>query len=142
MVSAPALRSRWSAARGAGAYRGKQRIQVSSIGRLAEAQLFHGSLGGVELPEKAPDLLALARKTQRQRGFGDFYQHVLVAEGAGELAVDPIVAPWDIAPLQILIEEAGGRATSLDGTRSIYQGSLLSSNGRLHAEALATLNRS
>ena len=142
MASAPALRSRWSAARGAGAYRGRRRIRVSSIGLLEKAQLFHGSLGGVELPADAPDLRVLVRRTERQRGFGDFYQHVLVAEGAGELAVDPIVAPWDIAPLLILIEEAGGRATSLGGVRSIYEGSLLSSNGLLHADALSTLRLS
>ena len=72
----------------------------------------------------------------RQRGFGDFYQHMLVAEGCGEIACDPIVAPWDIAPLQIIVEEAGGKATTVAGDRTIYGGSMVSSNGHLHPRAL------
>ena len=139
LVSAPALGSRWSAARGQGAYRGSRRLVVSNIRELARAQLFHGSIGGVEATPLTPRLIELAARTKRQRGLGDFYQHVLVAEGAGELAVDPVVSPWDIAALQILVEEAGGRATSLAGERTIYGGSLVSSNQALHEEALRVL---
>lgn len=141
MVSAPALASRWSAARGAGAWaeRGKRRLHVSRVSTLASAQLFHGSLGGYEGQQIPKGLIELARATHRQRGFGDFWQHCLVAEGAGEIAVDPVVHPWDIAALQVLVEEAGGRATSLSGARSIYAGSLVCTNGTLHAAALAAL---
>ena len=71
-------------------------------------------------------------------GFG----FVLVAEGAGEVAVDPIASPWDIAPLLLICEEAGGRATSLDGVRSIYRGSLVSTNGRMHDAVLDVLGGS
>ncbi|HTO69645.1 MAG TPA: inositol monophosphatase family protein [Myxococcota bacterium] len=139
LVSAPALVTRWHAARGSGAWQGKRRLRVSGIAKLENAQLFHGSLGGFEGKQTPPGLLALARATHRQRGFGDFWQHCLVAAGSGELAFDPIVAPWDIAALQVLVEEAGGRATTLGGERTIYKGSLVSTNGLLHDAALAHL---
>jgi histidinol-phosphatase len=84
--------------------------------------------------ERIPRLI---EASWRQRGFGDFWQHVLVADGCGEIAVDPIVKPWDIAPLQVIVEEAGGRATTTRGERSIYGGTLVTSNGRLHDVALA-----
>jgi histidinol-phosphatase len=139
LVSAPALGTRWHAARTHGAHQGKRRLAVSGIQRVENAQLFHGSLGGVETNQSKPELIGLANRTERQRGFGDFYQHVLVAEGAGEIAVDPIVSPWDVAALLILVEEAGGRGTSLQGERTIYAGSFVSSNGKVHEEALGIL---
>jgi histidinol-phosphatase len=142
LVSAPALATRWYAARGAGAHCGTRRLQVSGIGDLASAQVFHGSVAGSEGSERSPGLIDLLRASRRQRGFGDFYQHVLVAEGAGEVSVDPILQPWDAAPLQVIVEEAGGRATALDGRRTIYAGSLVCTNGRLHEEALKLLLRS
>ena len=107
---------------------------------FAPAQLFHGSLGGYEGGRTPPGLLALARTTHRQRGFGDFWQHCLVAAGSGEIAVDPIVAPWDIAALQVLVEEAGGRATTLQRRALDLRGAASSPrNGLLHDEALALL---
>lgn len=140
VISAPALGERWQAARGAGAKRGGQPIGVSSVKNLSEAQVFHGSLGGVEAASAPAGLRTLAEAARRDRGFGDFYQHVLVAQGAGEIAADPEqLKPWDIAPLQVLVEEAGGRATSVGGERSIYAGSLISSNGALHEAALAAI---
>ena len=137
MVSAPALGVRWSAARGAGAFRNGHRMRVSAIGRLEEAQLFHAgiaSMGG-----RRGAVIALAARVARSRGFGDFYQDVLVAEGAGEIAIDFGIEPWDVAPLMVIVEEAGGRATSLAGERTIYAGDFLSSNGLLHDLALAAL---
>lgn len=139
LVSAPALATRWSAARAHGAYRGAERIRVSGVRELKRAQAFHGSLGGSEAIATPRSVAELSQRTHRDRGFGDFYQHVLVAEGAGEIAVDPIVHAWDIAPLQVLVEEAGGRATSLSGKRSVHAGSLLSTNGVVHEEVLALL---
>lgn len=139
LVSAPALGQRWHAARGAGAWNGRRRLAVSAVADLAHAHLLHGSIGGRGEGNPLPGLLALARQVERTRGFGDFYQHVLVAEGAGDIALDPVVRPWDIAALQVLVEEAGGRATTLAGERDIHGGSLISSNGRLHDAALAAL---
>jgi histidinol-phosphatase len=139
LVSAPALATRWQAVRGEGAQRGGRPLSVSEIESLAEAQCFHGSLGGYEGGRTPRGLVPLAQRTHRQRGFGDFYQHVLVCEGAGEIAIDPIVFPWDVAPLLLLAEESGGRATTLSGERTIYGGSLVTTNGRLHREVLAAL---
>ncbi len=112
---------------------------MSGVAQLRNAQTFFGSLGGYEARKTSRQIAGLVGRTRRDRGFGDFWQHVLVAEGAGEIAIDPIAAPWDIAPLQVIVEEAGGRATSLSGLRSIYEGSLVTSNGLLHDEALAQL---
>jgi histidinol-phosphatase len=136
LVSAPALHQRWHAARGAGAWSGSRRLQVSAVRELADAQVFHGSLAGGEAVPATARIPGLLAKTWRQRGFGDFYQHVLVAEGCGEIAIDPLVHPWDIAPLSILVHEAGGKATTIGGERTIYAGSLISTNGLLHDRAL------
>jgi histidinol-phosphatase len=139
VVSAPALGARWTAAREAGAFAGRRRLRVSGISEIARAQVFHGSIAGNEVPRRVPGMLDLLQGSSRQRGFGDFYQHVLVAEGAGEVAIDPIMNAWDVAPLLVLVEEAGGRATTLAGERTIYGRSLVSTNGRLHERALAIL---
>jgi histidinol-phosphatase len=139
LVSAPALRQRWHAGRGRGAYAGSRRLAVSQVRDLRTAHLFHGSVGGSGEGNPLPTVQDLADRVERTRGFGDFYQHVLVAEGAGEIGVDPVVQPWDIAPLQIIVEEAGGRATTLAGARAIDGGSLVTSNGHLHDAALAVL---
>lgn len=137
VVAAPALHQRWHAARGQGAFCGTRRLQVSKVAAIEDAQIFHGSLAGAEAMPGTERIPGLLQQSWRQRGVGDFYQHVLVAEGCGELAVDVIVNPWDIAPLQVLVEEAGGLATTVHGERSIYAGSLLCSNGVLHAVGLA-----
>jgi histidinol-phosphatase len=140
LASAPALRTRWHGARGAGAFRDGRRIAVSRVRALESALLLHGNLGARE-PAPPPGFAALARQVERTRGFADFYQHVLVAEGAGEIAVDPAAHPWDIAAVQVIVEEAGGTATALGGERSIYAGSLVTSNGVLHQRALEALRR-
>ena len=138
LVSAPALRMRWHAMRGGGAFRDGRPIRVSRVGALNQALLFHTNLGRGE-PPPPPRFFDLARRVDRTRGFGDFYQHVLVAEGAGEVALDPDTRPWDVAPLQLIVEEAGGRATTLQGERSIYGGSFVTSNGVVHEAVLAGL---
>jgi len=139
LVSAPALATRWHAARGGGAWRGDRRIAVSAISAWEEAQVFHGSLGGSERSRWSDRIAALSARAHRDRGFGDFWQHVLVAEGAGEVALDPGTSPWDVAPLQVIVEEAGGRATTVEGERTIYGGSLVSSNGLMHEAAVKAL---
>lgn len=137
MVSAPLLHQRWHAARGEGAWCGSRRLQVSGVGTLEQAQVFHTSLAGREAVPNTAKIPALLARSDRQRGLGDFYQHVLVAEGCGEVALDPIVMPWDIAALQVIVEEAGGKATTVGAQRNIRGGSLVSSNGILHDEVLA-----
>jgi len=140
VASAPALATRWFAARGQGAYRNGVRIAVSAIDRFADAQVFHGGLAGDEGLERVPGLMRLLRACKRQRGFGDFYQHMLVAEGAGEIAVELELAAWDIAAPSLIVEEAGGRATGLHGERDIRGGCLVSTNALLHEATLALLS--
>lgn len=139
VVTAPALGTRWYAARGCGAFRDGHPIRVSGIDALTDAQVFHGGMAGAERTGELPGMLPLLRASKRQRGFGDFWQHVLVAEGAGEVAIDVGLAPWDIAALIIVTEEAGGRATTLAGDRDIHGRSLLTTNGHLHEPARALL---
>ena len=141
VVSAPALGARWSAARGAGAFRDGRRLRVSTIDDLARAHLFHADLSGRAEAAPPERLAPIFRRVLRTRGFGDFYQHMLVAEGAGEIAIDPKMQPWDIAAVKIVVEEAGGRSTSFRGENSIYGGSLLSTNGLLHAALVEALAR-
>jgi histidinol-phosphatase len=112
-------------------------MRVSRVARLEEAQLFHA--GFTAMGPRREAVVALASRAGRSRGFGDFYQDVLVAEGAGEIAVDFAIAPWDIAPLLVIVEEAGGRATSVAGARTIYAGDFVSSNGLLHDAVLRAL---
>jgi histidinol-phosphatase len=101
VVSAPALGRRWWAKRGEGAYANGQRIHVSAIDRIEDATLLYALDRPV--PERAWDAWHL-------RGFGDFWAHMLVAEGAAEVAVDALeLALWDTAPLGVILEEAGGR---------------------------------
>ena len=83
--------------------------------------------------------LEMVRRTQTQRGFGDFYGHVLVAEGAGEAMIEHGVHIWDVAALQPIVEEAGGRFSDWDGTPSIHRPDVVISNGHVHDEILAIL---
>jgi histidinol-phosphatase len=140
VVSAPALRARWHAARGAGAFAGARRIRVSTVSDLARAHVFHGDLSGRTEGPRPARLSELFAAVERTRGFGDFYQHMLVAEGAGEVAIDPKMQPWDIAAVKVVVEEAGGRSTSFAGEATIHGGNLVSSNGVLHARALEFLD--
>jgi histidinol-phosphatase len=140
MVSAPAMRTRWYAARGMGAFLGSRRLHVSSIAELSRAHLFHGDLSGRTEGVRPAGLVPLLARVERTRGFGDFYQHMLVAEGAGEIAVDSKMQPWDIAAVKIIVEEAGGRSTSYAGEDSVSAPNLLSTNGYLHDTVLSMLS--
>jgi histidinol-phosphatase len=133
LVSAPAMKRRWWAERGQGAFRDGEPIGVSKIARLEDAVV------SFELSEGIERLAPLAARAWHARSFGDFWQHVLVAEGCVDVAVDPAVKIWDCAPLKLIVEEAGGKFTDLAGRPRIDGGSGVSTNGLLHAEALDTL---
>jgi histidinol-phosphatase len=139
MVSAPALRMRWYAGRGMGAFLGPRRLHVSSIAEIKKAHLFHGDLAGHAEGAVPPAVTLLLSRVERTRGFGDFYQHMLVAEGAGEIALDPKMKPWDVAAVKIIVEEAGGRSTAFSGEDTIDAPTLLSTNGHLHDAVVAAL---
>ena len=141
IVSAPALSegTRWYAYRGEGAYRSGKRIQVSSRKSLAEAMVFITGTGPRKDPEARVRLRRLADSARSSRAMGGFWQHMLVAEGATEVAIDWMSKPWDLAPLGLIVEEAGGRSTTSDGERTIYKGRFVSTNGLLHDEVLRFL---
>ncbi|HET7406716.1 MAG TPA: inositol monophosphatase family protein, partial [Mycobacteriales bacterium] len=144
VVSAPMLGRRWWAARGSGTWTGPSRAdaracRVSGVDALADAHLSYSSLTGWEERGRLPAFLDLTRRVWRTRAFGDFWSHVLVAEGAVDVSTEPEVSLWDLAALQVIVEEAGGRFSDLSGSPRPDGGSVLCSNGRLHEEVLALL---
>ena len=139
VADAPALGQTYRALRGDGAYRGSRRIRVSDIADLADAQIFYSSLSWFINAGCQERFLDLAARTHRQRGFGDFYGFVLVAQGSGELMIEHGVSPWDVASMRAIIEEAGGRFSNWDGSVSIHRPDVLASNGKLHETALQIL---
>jgi histidinol-phosphatase len=139
VVAAPALGHTWRALRGDGAYRDERRIRVSKIDSLGQATLFYTNLKWFERSGKSNDFLRLATMTQNQRGCGDFWGHVLVAQGSGEMMVEHGVHAWDVAALKPLIEEAGGRFSNWDGGADIHRPDVVISNGKVHEEVLAVL---
>lgn len=144
VISAPALRRRWWAATGAGAHtrdpHGSTRtIAVSRVGDLADAYISTTDLGSWAKHRSRESYLSLVDATWESRAFGDFWQHCLVAEGALDVAAEPIVSPWDVATAQVLVEQAGGRFTDLGGVARYDGGSALSSNGLVHDDALDLL---
>jgi histidinol-phosphatase len=136
VVEAPALGHSYRALRGDGAYRGDRRIHVSKVGQLADATVFYTNLTWFQQAGCPEKFFELSARTQVQRGFGDFWGHVLVAEGCGELMVEHGVHIWDVAALQPIIEEAGGRFTDWEGTPTIHRPDVLTSNGHVHDEIL------
>ena len=140
LVSAPALPGRWWAARGGGAWQDGRVIRVSDRDQLAACRLSWGTPADEAVRSRYPGLDALARATRANCEVGDFLQHLRVAEGLGEIAIDFGVAPWDIAALQVIVEEAGGTATAADGRRTLHGGTLVTTNGRVHDRVLAYLH--
>jgi histidinol-phosphatase len=141
VVSAPALGRRWWAARGGGSwtsYNGRERhITVSRVASLSDAFLSYSSLSG--WGERQDSFLALTSRVWRTRAYGDFWSHMLVAEGATDASCEPEVSLWDLAALQPIVEEAGGRFSDLSGVDRADGGSVVCSNGLLHDEVLAAL---
>lgn len=132
----------WTARKGQGAFLGGERLRVSEVSSLEKATLVHASLGPVRRGGHWDGFLRLVDATDRQRGFGDFMCYTVLAEGKAEIAVEaPDLKAWDLAPVKLLVEEAGGRFTDFAGAPSIYSGTALASNGRLHDAALALVNR-
>ena len=128
VVSAPALHRRWWAERGAGAHANGDVVRVSRVARPEDAVLTFA------LEQSLP---RLAGRAWHARGYGDFWSHMLVAEGAVDGAIDAIgVSVWDLAAVQVIVEEAGGTFTDFAGEHRIDGNSAISSNGLLHADLL------
>src|SRR5262249_59639257 len=112
-----------------------ERLQVSAVGRIEDAVI--STTTEAAMP---PGWRALAERVWTARGFGDFWQHCLVAEGSVDLATDPVLALWDYAAVQLIVAEAAGRCTTFAGEPPAPGESLLSANAALHAEAVAALS--
>jgi histidinol-phosphatase len=140
VASAPALGERWSAAAGSGATRNGAAVRVSDVEDLSQAQVLHGGLDWWRSSPQAWEALgALTDRCKRVRGFGDFWMHLLVAGGMAEVAVERDLKPWDVAAVQCIVTEAGGRMTSYNGGSPLATGEAVSTNGRMHDDVLALL---
>src|SRR5579859_8053656 len=144
VVSAPALGRRWWAAQDGGAWTGKSltkatACRVSEVTRLEDASLSYSDLATWEQRGRLDAFLGLARSVWRTRAYGDFWSHVLVAEGAVDISAEAEVSLWDLAALQIIITEAGGVFTDLAGNETPDGGNVICSNGLLHDDALDLL---
>ena len=140
-VSAPALRERWVAWRGGGAWRGSDRISVSSVATIEESQLLYGSRAEDVRSGLMPGLDATLGEAWRERGLGDFWGYMLVAEGAAEAMMETGAHPWDWAAPLVVVEEAGGRFTTATGERAFDGASAVATNGVIHDELLRRLRR-
>ena len=130
----------WARA-GEGAWANDERIHVSTCAVMKDAFLIHSSLNILRTAGFWAGFERLVDATSRQRGFGDYFGYCMVAEGKAEIYAEADLKAWDVAPMKILLEEAGGRLTDFAGTPSIYTGSVLATNGLLHDEALRHLRK-
>jgi len=141
-VSAPALGRRWWAAKNSGAHTGKslmntRQINVSGVSELSNSSVSYSSLGGWAQIGKQPEFLALLSRAWRSRAYGDFWSYMLLAEGAVDIAAEPELNVWDMAAIDVIVREAGGRFTGLDGQAGPWGGNALATNGRLHDAVMA-----
>lgn len=141
VVHAPATGEVYWAERGRGAWVDGAPLRVSGVPRLADAMLVHSSLNFLRPPRGAywDGFVRLVDRTDRQRGFGDYFAYTFVLRGQAELMLEADIKPWDVAPFKVLFEEAGGRFTDFAGRPTIYSGTALASNGLVHDEALVLL---
>ncbi len=143
MISAPAMRERWFAYRGGGAWNrspdGERRIRVSRVSALEDAQLVYGSRVEAVASGLMPGFDDALAAAWRERGFGDFWGYALVAEGAAEAMIETGMKTWDLAGPLVVIEEAGGCVTDVLGERRMDAPSFVGSNGLLHEELLRRL---
>ncbi len=143
LVSSPVYKERWWGETSSGAFHqlngNIQAMRVSTISELNEGQCFHGSLYGNEAKLTPRSLGRVLGATARQRGFGDYYLHMLVASGAGECGIDFGLKPWDKAPLKAIVEAAGGVVTNATGPFTIDDHSIVSTNGLVHPMVMALL---
>jgi histidinol-phosphatase len=141
VVSLPALRHVLSASLGNGARLDGTPCRVSSVARIEDGLILDGSVSTMERLGYGPAWAALRKRARLHRGWGDCYGHFLVATGRAEAMVDPVVSIWDVAPLGVILPEAGGMFTPLSGNASITEGSGVSTNGRVHGEILGGMSR-
>jgi histidinol-phosphatase len=144
VVSAPALGKRWWAATGHGAWAQAEgeparQIRVSGVEELADASLSYNNIQGWDAEGRVDDVVSLSRRVWRARAIGDMWSFMLLAEGSVDVVAEWDLKPWDIAALIPIVEEAGGRFTTISGEPGPWGASALATNGLLHAEAIDAL---
>ncbi|MDR2619640.1 MAG: histidinol phosphatase [Propionibacteriaceae bacterium] len=145
VVSAPALGRRWWAAEGEGAFMGKSLlnsnpIRVSAVDTVKDAFLSYSELGEWIKQGRGQQFVDLLRDAGRTRAFGDFFSYMLVAEGSVDIAGEPELAIHDMAALDVIVREAGGSFTNLDGAPGVFGPGALATNGLLHSEVVQRLS--
>jgi histidinol-phosphatase len=139
VVSAPALGRRWWAARGTGAFADGDRIHVSEVDAIEDAHVCAPNEREFETRGLGAGWRAIAARCWRPVGFADFWGHMLVAEGAADAMIEPVLALWDVAALRPIVEEAGGRLSDLTGTGWADEAPCVTTNGRLHDAVITAL---
>ncbi len=139
VMHAPAISDLLYARKGQGAFTNDQQVHVSAVDDLRDAMLIHGGLKDLKVRPCWQPFLRLVDATARQRGFGDALGHSIVISGQAEIALEPEIKPWDVAATKIIVTEAGGRFSDFAGTPSIYTGSAVISNGRVHDAVIKVL---
>jgi histidinol-phosphatase len=139
VASAPAIAHRWWAARGLGSWTTRpgvslRRNVVSGVSTLANASLSYSELS--DWRGATSQFQQLAASVWRTRAYGDFWSHLLVAEGAVDISAEPEISLWDVAALVVIVEEAGGRVTAIDGSPSQTGSSIVCTNSVLHDAVL------
>jgi histidinol-phosphatase len=135
----PAIHQIYRALKGDGAYRGERKIHVSDIKVMDKAHVYYSSISWFTKAGADQQFLKLVELTERQRGFGDFYGFVMIAQGSGEIMIEHGVHAWDIAALAPIVEEAGGKLTAWDGKFDLDKPDVLATNGLMHEAALAII---
>ncbi|MEI6844339.1 MAG: histidinol-phosphatase [Actinomycetes bacterium] len=143
VASSPALSRRWYASQGDGAFVSfnsgtPRKISVSKVSKLEDASVTYSDFVGFN--HRLPAFRSLIDTCWRSRGMGDFWSHMLVAEGAADIAIEPSLALWDMAALDIIVREAGGSFSGIEGQPGPTHGSGISTNGILHQRVIDHLN--
>jgi histidinol-phosphatase len=140
VVSAPALRRRWWAATGQGAFADSgERIRVSRTATLEDAYISCTDVRDFAIRRGEEGFRTLLARARVVRAFGDFWSHMLVAEGVIDVAIEARVNPWDVAAAQVILTEAGGRFSDFDGADRIDSGNVITTNGLLHDELVSLM---
>ena len=151
VIRLPAMKSAVWAVNGGGAFLDGREVRASKVSQLSDALVLSGTVNTMEDKGFGEGFTKLRRSARLHRGWGDCYGYYLVAAGRAEIMVDPVVSMWDIAPFPLLMKEAGGKFSTIDGktelfdangkpTAPIYEGfTSVASNGLLHSVALEML---
>lgn len=137
VVDVPCWDQTFHALQGGGAYRNDRRIRVSDEVDLSKSMMYYSSLKWFLGVGREQAFIDLVRMTDRQRGYGDWFGFMLVAQGSGEIMIEHGVHAWDIAPLKPIVEEAGGKFSDWDGTFDLFRPDALATNGKVHQEVLS-----